>query len=284
MATEDFKPEKSQADYENEARAQGWRPQEEWTGEPERWVNAETFVTRAQNWSGHLKKELDEMRSLMRQQAALNKRNQEALIQNAKIREQELQQQIQRLEQQRADAISSADGAQAVALERSIRESAQELTEVQKQVSQPAINSQDAQVAADWRAARPWYGTDKDITRECDYIGNTFGQMNPNEPLSEILDFVDKEIKRRHPELAGAVTKPKGPQGGSDSASGIRNVNSSSNSDTASWESLDDTQKRLADQLIARGVFADRKAYVAAAAVSQDTPISAIYKRKKDVK
>lgn len=35
-------------DYEAEARAQGWRPQEEFKGDKERWVDAETFVKRAE--------------------------------------------------------------------------------------------------------------------------------------------------------------------------------------------------------------------------------------------
>jgi hypothetical protein len=280
QATQDFVP--GEVNFENEARAQGWRPREEWTGDSSRWVDAETFVTRAQNWSGHLKKEIDELKSLMRQQAALNKKNQEALIQRARIREQELTAHIENLEAQRAQAISTSNGQEAVALERGIREANAELSQVKEQ-AKPAIDPIAAQVAADWRASNPWYGTDKDLTKECDFIGNTYGQMHPDEPLSDILDFTEKEMKRRHPELGGQVgNRPSGPQSGT--VSGVRNVQSQDTSSTPKWEELDDDTKMVADGLIKKHVFKDRNAYLAAAAVPQDAPISTQYGVKKDVK
>lgn len=278
QATQEFDPNAQPANYDNEARAQGWRPQEEWTGAPERWVDAETFVTRAQGWSGHLKKELEELRSVLRQQTALHKKIQEATIQQAKAKEQELQTHIQNLETQRAAAISQANGQQAVELERGIREASEELTQVKAQAKAP-IDPLAAQVAADWRATNPWYGTDKDLTKECDYIGNNYGQMHPDEPLSEILDFTAKEMKRRHPELSGQVaTKPAGPQGGQ--VSGVRTVTASQNKDQMRWEELDDESRQVADKLIQKKVFKDRAAYLAASAIGQNASISDLYLNK----
>lgn len=278
QATGDFDPN-AVVNYENEARAQGWKPQEEWVGDPERWVDAETFVTRAQNWSGHLKKEVEQLRKLMREQAALNKKNQEQVIAQAKQREAALQQHIQNLEAQRAAAISQFKGEEAVALERTIRDASTELEEVKKQTI-PQVDPTAAQVAADWRSEHAWYGTDDDLTKECDFIGNSFGQMHPDYPLEEILDFVDKEMSRRHPELKGKITKPAGPQG-SDTGSGVRNVTQGAGDDLPKWADLDEDTRKVADQLIARKVYKNRKEYLESAAIDPNIPITEIFKKGK---
>jgi hypothetical protein len=44
------------ATYESEARQQGWMPQEEFKGDPDRWTDAETFVRRADEVLPILKK------------------------------------------------------------------------------------------------------------------------------------------------------------------------------------------------------------------------------------
>jgi hypothetical protein len=43
-------------DYEAEARQQGWRPKEEFQGDPDRWTDAETFARRADEVLPILKK------------------------------------------------------------------------------------------------------------------------------------------------------------------------------------------------------------------------------------
>lgn len=60
-------------DYEAEARAQGWRPKEEFKGNPDAWTDAETFVRRAdevlplvKKQNANLKREIDDLRKMIR--------------------------------------------------------------------------------------------------------------------------------------------------------------------------------------------------------------------------
>lgn len=60
-------------DYEAEAKAQGWTPKEDFRGDPNRWVDAETFVRRAdevmpflKKQNGHLKREIDDLKKMTR--------------------------------------------------------------------------------------------------------------------------------------------------------------------------------------------------------------------------
>jgi hypothetical protein len=64
-------------DYEAEARAQGWRPKEEFRGNPDAWTDAETFVKRAdevlpliKKQNAHLKREIDDLKKLVRKVTA----------------------------------------------------------------------------------------------------------------------------------------------------------------------------------------------------------------------
>lgn len=60
-------------DYEAEARAQGWRPKEEFKGAAEQWSDAETFVKRAdevlpliKKQNAHLKQEIDLLKRMVK--------------------------------------------------------------------------------------------------------------------------------------------------------------------------------------------------------------------------
>lgn len=64
-------------DYEAEARAHGWTPKEEFKGDPNRWVDAETFAKRADEVMPFLKKqnvglkrELDDLKKQVKQASA----------------------------------------------------------------------------------------------------------------------------------------------------------------------------------------------------------------------
>ena len=48
-------------DYEHDAQQEGWRPKEEWQGNPEQWVDAKTFVERGEKIAGILKKKVDSL-------------------------------------------------------------------------------------------------------------------------------------------------------------------------------------------------------------------------------
>ncbi len=60
--------QQAQRDYEAEARSSGWLPQDQWKGPPEKWVDAEKFVQRGEQFlpfvQAKLKKSLDKIDQL----------------------------------------------------------------------------------------------------------------------------------------------------------------------------------------------------------------------------
>lgn len=74
-------------DYEAEARAMGWKPKEEWTGDPEKHRDAQTFVELADNDPAVLRKKYDakvkEVEEFTRRQAAATQAQIERVRQEA---------------------------------------------------------------------------------------------------------------------------------------------------------------------------------------------------------
>lgn len=61
-------------DYEAEARAQGWSPKDDFKGDPNRWVDAETFVKRADEMMPLIKAQLKHVRRELEEQKRTTKR------------------------------------------------------------------------------------------------------------------------------------------------------------------------------------------------------------------
>lgn len=58
------------ADVETAAREMGWRPKEEFRGEPEKWVDAETFVSRGEHFLPIVRADREKLRAQVEAQNA----------------------------------------------------------------------------------------------------------------------------------------------------------------------------------------------------------------------
>lgn len=251
-------------DFEKEARAQGWKPQGEWGGDPERWVDAKTFVTRAQDWVGSLKKELTSLRSTMRQVVETNRKRQDDLTRQYRARENELQAHIQQLAAQRDAAINASDAQAAVGLERSIASAHNELAATQAAVKEnEAIQPPPelVQAANDFKARnREWYQTDPLATKDADTVGQIYSTLYPEKDLNEVLEYVESEIFKKYPNYAPHGSRPAGPEG---AQSGVRSAQATTRSSNApEWSDLDEDTRHVGDLLISKKVFRSRKDYL----------------------
>ncbi len=267
--------------FEAEATAQGWKPQAEWSGDPEKWVDAKTFVTRAQEWVGPLKKEISALRTTMRQVVETGRRQQQAVLQEARNRESQLQNYIAQLTAQRDAAIAASDASEAVKLERNLASANQELAVTKENVKQTSAEAPDpelVQTANDFKARnRMWYGADQMATKDADTIGQIYSSMYPEKSLSEVLEHVEEQIFSKYPNYAPSKTRTGGPQSGN---SGVRNVESNTSPTKLKWENLDEDTRLVGEQLIKRKVFKDKKDYLASLDSTDNTIDIAAFTKK----
>ena len=193
--------------FEEEAGHDGWVTQDEWKGDPAKWVNAKTFVERGEQFlpivNAKLRKERERTEKLERDVAELREGNRafREFSEQALARERtERERAVQQLEEQRAQAITDGDGQRAVALEREIREAGR----------QPVAKSNGMDVElAQWQADNPWYNTEPTMRAIADGLSDLVAAENPGLKgrsfLDKLTEKVRKEIPHRFPDQPRTV-------------------------------------------------------------------------------
>jgi len=149
-------------DYAKEAADDGWVDKDQWKGDPEKHVDAKTFVERGEKISGILKSKIgrleDRIDSLTQSNAEFkqytDKQLGKELDKNKKL--------IAELEGVKAQAITDGDGAAAVQAERDI----QTLRAPEPQQANPELD----QMARNFAAENEWYGSDKELTEYAEFV------------------------------------------------------------------------------------------------------------------
>lgn len=188
---ESVEEQKDERDYEAEARTSGWRPVEEWKGDPKRWVDAKTFIQRGEEYYpfvqaklkkeiSSLKGELDEVKTVSQQ---FREFSEKAIERERKDKERLLGE----LEEARANAISEGDGKKAVALEKQIRT-------VEQEKPKPVERGEPPEVTA-WKSANPWYGTDPELSAIADGLSDVVAKENPGLKGKAFLDKLTERVQ-----------------------------------------------------------------------------------------
>ena len=103
----------------NEAKRQGWVPQEEYSGPADKWVDAETFVKKGKEINALLRKDND---FLKRELAELKATVQEFSKYHAETEKRAYEKAMNDLRQQKKDAISQGDGDRVLEIDDAIDE------------------------------------------------------------------------------------------------------------------------------------------------------------------
>ena len=172
---------------ETTARKYGWKPQEDWEGDPDEWVPAKVF-----NQRGEL---FGKIKSLERRNDEMQKSFKEMHRMLQKAQETEYKKAIKELEARKREAIESADADVAFEVEKEINELRNDFAESSKpqQVGPP-------QEFIEFKDRNDWYGDSRAMTAFADSVGIEYAQSHPNTPLSEVYAFVEKEVRSEFPE------------------------------------------------------------------------------------
>jgi hypothetical protein len=247
-------------DYESEAKAQGWKPQEEFNGDPGKWVDAETFVNRGEQYVGILKDKYDRLEQRLREQEQLTSDvktlyNRQAEADKAKIAEL-----VTQLEARREQAVTEGDGAAFSQLDRQLSQA----RDAQKALEKPAHQQPQAQLkpwAQEWMSQNEWYGRDESATAVAETYAKRLRADHPGLSEREFLNKVSEHVRTEIPRLAGTQVRRnpavegngRPPQGGDPKSTG------------SLYNKLPDDAKAEFIRFVKRGVFkstdADRAEY-----------------------
>ena len=172
---------------ETEARAQGWVPKEEYTGDPEKWRGPKEFVERGELFGkiDHMGKELKETRKALK------------MLQDhhTKVRETEYNRALTELKalQKKHLEEGNSDG---------YLETTELLTDLKaeqkaREVVQQNVPNQPDPRFINWVSANKWYEKDAEMRKYADTLGAGYAASNPGIDPEEVLQYVTKEVRTR---------------------------------------------------------------------------------------
>lgn len=165
-------------DVEKEALSMGWTPKEKFKGNPDKWIDAESFVERAEHVLPILRADRDRLkRDLLTRDNEIGNLKQQLGTTNALVKDltvqyderlkSELAAQRRNLRAQLKEAVEDRD----VDAELEVREQLDQLTEAERAAQERAKNNKDKLTPSDsddqialsrefreWNKDNPWYG------------------------------------------------------------------------------------------------------------------------------
>ena len=196
------------SDVEDQARALGWVPEEEYTGNPSKWANAEAFLEVHSRNNGALRKalaaqakDLEELKNQMRGMDSAHKKIFEIQIKKQK---EEFDQQITFLKAQKREALRSGEHETAADIDEqidSLRERGPELPEAPQEPPKNGLqpNWRENKILADWADRNVWFDKDEDMSAYAGAIGQKIRAENPTMPFTELLEEVTGKVRRAFP-------------------------------------------------------------------------------------
>lgn len=174
---------------EQEAMDQGWRPKEDFQGEPDRFIDAAEFIRRGELFAKieHQNKELKQVRTALEQLKQ----------HHAKVEKSTYDRAIKDLQQQRKTALAEGD----VELFDKLDNDVDELKEARDQFVEQAKNTPATPEVnpefAQWVSKNPWYEKDVAMAGAADRIGIQLARQGI--PPMEVLKQVEAKIKEEFP-------------------------------------------------------------------------------------
>lgn len=227
---------------EEQARKMGWKPLEEFEGDPDKWVEANVFVARAplfekiEQDKKMYRKQLEELNRTVKELAEHNKKTEEAAYKRA----------LAELKAQQKAAIAEGETERAF----DIQEQIDELKESKPKAPEvPAQTGPDPEFV-EWVANNAWYQTDAELREEADALG--MAEAMKGTPKSKIFEKVEEKIKKMYPEKFKTVKAPPATESPQQGGKGSRKDDFR----------MTPAEERLMEKFISKGIIT-REKYIA---------------------
>lgn len=236
--TQDNKPQEPSPE-QLRAMDKGWRPKEEWQGDPDEWVDAREFNLREPIFAqlALTKRQLKEQQKVIDDLKAFTKRTEQVAYDRA----------LETLRQEKKAALEAGDADKLLDIDDKIADIKTEQA-LAKRAQQEAPQ---AEVNPEWTAwvhKNPWYQVNPDLHDQADAMGIAYAKSNPTKSPQDVLKYVEQEIKKANPHLFSnpARNRPSAVDSGNKSMRG---------NNTADDIQLSEDEQRVMNRFIRNGVM-----------------------------
>lgn len=240
-------PQIQEQKAEEKARTKGWKPLEEFKGDPADWVPAKEFVGREKLFD-----KIHDLKNQLSRQAQKFQQDMSSIQAHfLRVQETEYKRAKTELQSQLAQAKANDDIDAAVEIAGQIKETeaAQKAAAVEAKVVKQGGPTPDF---VDWQEENGWFNKDMEMTADAVTIGTGYAAANPSKSQKEVLEHVSTKIKRLYPEKFES-RKEKSVEDNKVEGGGSRPR--PSNKNKLSVGDLDDREREVMRTLIKRGAL-----------------------------
>lgn len=191
-------------DVEAEARAMGWRPREEYKGDPDKWKPADQFVSHGRQIlplvQENLRRATDKISRMEREHAAAIegiRRTSELALQRQR------EQIVAGFEAAKRDAIQVGDVERYDALNHQQWQEVQRFDQQarqQMQPQQPRLPDDAIRAFDDFRSRNRWFGVDQELTAVAVAFNDRNAREKPHLSMAENIRETEAYLAQRYPE------------------------------------------------------------------------------------
>lgn len=191
-----------------EATRFGWKPKDEFQGNPDEWRDAETFVKKGREINGFLRKDMEKLeRELAKRDRALEE-TREAVAEfqkyHADTEARAYKRALEELRQEKKEALELNDADRILEIDDridAIKEEQRTKQATKVITPKPAdVDSAPDPEFINWRSSNTWYGADNELTQEADAQAEALRRREPQLVGRAFLDKVEAKVKRLYPE------------------------------------------------------------------------------------
>jgi hypothetical protein len=219
-------------DFEAEASKEGWAPQEQWKGDPDKWKTAEQFVKDGENINGILKSRVGKLEErvseVLNSNRQLNELSKRALAKEKAENERLLDE----LAAARKQAVTDGDGDAFERADREIQNLRNFNTPEGPQPLPPA--------AQEWIAKNDWYGKNDTLSIQADGIADRLRAQGFDDTSPVYFAELTKRVQEAFP---NEFENPKRNRPNGVESGGTKSVKDSGK------KTFDDLPKEAKDQL-----------------------------------
>jgi len=216
------------------AASAGWKPLEEFAGDPEQWVDAKEFVSRAPLYEKNhkLKKRVADLESTLHEVKGHITKVSQAAYTKA----------VNDLMTQRDEAIEIGDKDQVKALDKEIK--VIESAVVKQDNTHPAVKL--------WVAENPWFEADKKMKSFAISYQVSLFLDNPNITMEDSLKEVDEAVRKAFPDKFQIQHKQK-------EIPAVESGGKNTGKKTFTKSDLDDEARRTMNRFVRMGVMTEEE-------------------------
>ena len=243
-------------DKEQAAMQSGWRPKEEWDGDPDEWVEAREF-----NRRGELMRKIhNQNRQIKQLDGVVNTlANQQKKIYSAGYEKakRDLKAQLREATKEGDDVTADAVEARLEQLEQTAQQDAAALATTRPK--QPEV----APEFVPWVQRNQWFVDHPEMRAFAETIGVQYAQSHPDTSNAAVYTYITNEVKRRFPERFGMVKKTPGKKMGSP-VEGSDDLSSTRSGGSATVRvALTSEEKAVGRALVDKGLYKNMNEYAA---------------------